>query len=50
MKGVTVNILEVLLIIIGLAIVVLFVVKFGKTSMAKTFSVLSLMNQLKGGG
>ncbi len=50
MKGVTTNLIEIILIIIGLAVVAFFIMYFGNNATGKTVSVLSMMNSLKSGG
>ena len=49
MKGVTVNLLEIILLIVGLAVVAFFILYFGSSASNKTQSTLTLMNMLKGG-
>ena len=48
MRGITTNLLEIILLIIGLAVVAFFIIYFGNQAQGKTLSIMSLMNSLKG--
>ncbi len=47
MKGISTNVIEIILLIVGLAIVILFLIYFGSISSTKTTSTLSLIDTLR---
>ncbi len=50
MKGVSTSVIAIILLVIGLAIIVLFLVFYGKQTQSTTFNILSLLNALKNVG
>ncbi len=50
MKGVSTNVIAIILLVIGLAIVVLFLIFYGKQAQGETFNILTLLNALKNVG
>ena len=50
MKGVSTNVIAIILLAIGLAIVVLFLIFYGNQAQNRTFDILAMLNALKNVG
>ena len=47
MKGVSTNVIAIILLAIGLAVIVLFLVFYGSQTQNRTFNILAMLNALK---
>ena len=50
MKGVSTNVIAIILLAVGLAVVVLFLIMYGSQAQGRTFDILTMLNALKNVG
>ena len=50
MKGVSTNVIAIILLAVGLAIVVLFLIFYGSQAQGRTFDILTMLDALKNTG
>ena len=50
MKSVSTNVIAIILLAIGLAIIVLFLIFYGRNAQGRTFDILQMLDALKSSG